>query len=118
MYGDVVAAARHSRGLTQTQLAAASGIEQANISAIERGHRLPSAATFHRLLHACGYELTASAGTRTIACPPPADDSIFDDLLRRGSDEPATVTSDMPIATRVRVLTAVLDAAEAVTRSR
>ena len=111
--------ARRSRCLTQVQLAEVSGIEQANISAIERGHRVPSAATLHRLLHACGYELTASAGRRMIVCPPPRGDQLFDDLLvGDAGDEPAIVTAETPMATRVSVLTAVLDATEAIVRGR
>ncbi len=118
MYGTFVGEARRSRGLTQAQLAAVSGVEQTNISAIERGHRVPSALTLHRLLHACGYELTASAGERSIGCPPPGGDELFEDLLRSRPDEPTIVGPATPIATRVKVLTAVLDAAEAVVRNR
>lgn len=119
MYGTVLTRARRARELTQVQLSAVSGIEQANISAIENGHRVPSAATFHRLLHACGFELIACAGNAVIACPPPPGDDLFDSLLVRSPrDEPPVVTRDTPTETRVRVLTAVLDAAEAVVRGR
>ena len=119
MYGALVADARRSRGLTQTQLAEISGVEQANISAIERGHRMPTAATLHRLLHACGYELTASAGERVLVCPPPDDDPLFTSLLAGSDlDEPPTVTSATPMRDRVRVLTSVLEAAEAQLRGR
>jgi transcriptional regulator with XRE-family HTH domain len=100
------------------QLATVSGIEQANISAIETGRRVPSAATLHRLLHACGFELTASAGEQEIACPPPGDDLFFGALLERGVEELPIVSRDTPMATRVRVLTGVLDAAEAIVRGR
>ena len=118
MYGSFVAAARRRRGLTQVQLAAISGIDQANISAIETGHRVPSAPTLHRLLHACGFELTASAGSQVVGCPPPEGDRFFGDLLTRSPlDEPAIVTNDTPMATRVRVLTAALDLTEAIVRS-
>jgi transcriptional regulator with XRE-family HTH domain len=119
MYGDLVAQARRARGLTQVELAAISGIEQANISAIENGHRVPGAATLHRLLHACGFELIAAAGGRVLACPPPEADPFFDALLTRTpGDEPPVVGRHAPMAVRSRVLTAVLDAAEAVVRSR
>lgn len=114
-----MAEARRARGLSQVELAAASGIEQANISAIENGRRVPSAGTLHRLLHACGFELTASAGPHLIACPPPAGDALFDGLLERTDlEEAPVVTRSTPMAIRVKVLTAVLDAAEAVVRGR
>jgi transcriptional regulator with XRE-family HTH domain len=119
MYGAFVAEARRARGLTQVQLAAISGVEQANISAIENGHRIPGAATLHRLLHACGFELIAAAGECVLACPPPDPDPLFDSLLTRvPGDEPPIVGRDTPMSVRSRVLTAVLDAAEAVVRSR
>ena len=119
MYGSLLLEARRSRGLTQVELAEVSGVEQANISAIERGHRVPSVSTFHRLLHACGYELTASAGPRTIPCPPPPGNQVVDDLLAATvGREPAVVTSSTPIATRVQVLNGVLDVAEAIVRAR
>ncbi len=119
MLGSFLATARRARGLTQVQLAETSGIEQANISAIETGRRSPSATTLQRLLHACGFELTASAGAQVIACPPPPYDELFEDLLRRGApDEPPIVTRDTPMATRIQVLHGVLDASEAIVRRR
>lgn len=117
-YGSFVEAARRSRGLTQRQVAEISGIEQANISAIENGRRVPSAVTLHRLLHACGYELTATAGDEVIGCRPPSDHPVVDDLFAQGVEEPQTITPDTPMAERVRVITAVLAAAEAAVRSR
>jgi transcriptional regulator with XRE-family HTH domain len=120
MYGELVADARRSRRLTQLQLAELSGIEQANISAIERGHRMPSAATLHRLLDACGYALAATAGTRVIRCRPPEDDPVLAQLLEGPSelDEPPVVTPATPMRERVRVLMSVLRAAEAQLRAR
>ena len=119
MYGTLVADARRQRGLSQTELADISGIEQANISAIERGRRMPSAATLHRLLHACGFELTARAGQRILACPPPPGDALLDSLLAANErDEAPLVTRHTPMSERVEVLTAVLGLAEAVVRSR
>lgn len=114
-----MADARRARGLSQTDLARISGIEQANISAIERGHRVPGTATLHRLLHSCGFELTAVAGHRVMALPPPDADDFFDALLDPSSAaEPPVVRPSTPMATRVQVLTAALDAAEAVVRAR
>lgn len=118
-FGSFVEAVRRSRGLTQRQLAEISGIEQSNISAIENGRRVPTAATLHRLLYACGFELTATAGERVIACPPPAGDPLVDDLFAVDAiDESPTVTPDTPLRERVRVLTAVLEASEAAMRGR
>jgi len=119
MYGTFLAEVRRSRGLSQTELANVAGIEQANISAIENGHRAPSAATLHRLLHACGFELTATAGARVLACPPPRGDELLDALLERSElEEPPIVTRATPMSERVEVLTAVLGLAETVVRSR
>ena len=119
MYGDLVRRARTQRGLTQHELAATSGIEQSNISAIENERRMPSAETLHRLLFACGFELAAVAGPRVIACPPPGPDPLGGD---RGDSEPPGeapgATSKTPLATRVRMINAALDAAEAVMRAR
>jgi transcriptional regulator with XRE-family HTH domain len=109
MYGDVVRRARTERGLTQQQLAGIVGVEQSNISAIENGRRAPTAETLHRLLLGCGFSLSAAAGSRTFALPAPDDIE-----LAEGPSEP----DDLPMATRVRVLTAALDAAEAIVRSR
>jgi transcriptional regulator with XRE-family HTH domain len=111
MYGDLVRRARRARGLTQSELAANAGVEQANISAIENERRLPSAATLHRLLHACGFELVASAGRHQVACGPPQGD---DDGPAPSCDEP----TDLTIDTRRRQLVAALDAAEAIVRAR
>jgi transcriptional regulator with XRE-family HTH domain len=119
MYGDLVRTARLERGLTQQQLAALAGIDQPNLSAIESGRRLPSAATLHRLLHGCGYRLTATAGHRVHALPPPVDDEVFHELLAPSDlDEAPVVTVRTPMRTRVAVINAVLDAADQTVRSR
>ena len=118
MYGALIRRARSERQLTQVELARVSGIEQANISAIETGRRLPSAETLHRLFAACGFELIAVAGPRMLALPPlpvdlPPDDHDFDP-----PDEPSLVTADTPPEVRARLLVAALDASEAILRSR
>ncbi|MDQ2650364.1 MAG: helix-turn-helix domain-containing protein [Actinomycetota bacterium] len=119
MYGAFIASVRRSRGLTQAQLAEVSGVQQSNISAIEQDRRQPSAATLHRLVHACGFELLASAGELVVACPPPVDDDLLVDLLVRGElDDEPLVTHRSPNETRVEVLTAVLEASEAAVRAR
>jgi transcriptional regulator with XRE-family HTH domain len=109
MYGEAVRRARTARGLTQVQLAEISGVEQSNISAIENGRRAPNAETLHRLLLGCGFTLSATAGHRSFALPAPDDLELV--------EAPAGAV-DLPMATRVRVLTAALDAAEAIVRSR
>ena len=52
-----VAAARALSGMSQKQLAAASGIDQSDISKIERGVANPSVATLERLAKALGGQL-------------------------------------------------------------
>lgn len=113
MYGEFVRRARASRQLSQSHLARISGVAQANISAIENDRRLPSAATLHRLLHACGYALEARAGDRSVRCAPPMDDH-----LERVVDAPPLTGPDTPIRTRVRLINAALDTAEAIVRAR
>ena len=56
--GAQLAAARKARGLTQPDLSALTGIQQAEISRIERGAGNPTAATLLRLADALGLRLT------------------------------------------------------------
>lgn len=56
--GAVLSTARKSASLTQTQLAELSGIQQAEISRIERGLANPTADTLLRLTNALGRKLT------------------------------------------------------------
>jgi len=112
----MVRRARSSRGLTQGQLADISGIEQANISAIENDRRAPTVETLHRLLTACGYELTATAGRRVLVLPLPGVDA--DGSGEQAPDEAPTITPDTPMAVRVRAINGVLDLAESIVRSR
>jgi ribosome-binding protein aMBF1 (putative translation factor) len=48
---------RHEQGLTQTQLAELSGIDQAEISRIERGQANPTTATLSALTKALGVDV-------------------------------------------------------------
>ncbi|MEA2826014.1 MAG: hypothetical protein QOG43_453 [Actinomycetota bacterium] len=116
MYGAIIRRARTSRGLTQSQLATISGIEQSNISAIENDRRVPTVETLHRLLASCGYELLAAAGTRVLAFP--VIDTDSDDLWAGTSDEAPAITPETPMAVRVQAINAVLDLAETIVRSR
>jgi transcriptional regulator with XRE-family HTH domain len=110
MYGKVVRQARRARGLTQTQLAEITGIEQTNISAIENDRRHPSAATLHQLLLGCGFELVAAAGDTVIGLPASPDDLP--------GDVPPEPVRELSPRTRARLVVSVLDAAEAIVRRR
>ena len=55
-----VVAARAAAGISQKQLAELSGIDQSDISKIERGIANPSVATLERIAKALGGELTVS----------------------------------------------------------
>jgi len=56
--GGLLAAARKARSLTQPALSELTGIQQAEISRIERGAGNPTAATLLRLADALGQKLT------------------------------------------------------------
>lgn len=56
--GAQLAAARRARGLTQPDLSALTGIQQAEISRIENGAGNPTAATLLRLADALGQRVT------------------------------------------------------------
>ena len=49
--------ARKQRGLTQAELADISGVNQANISRIERGDRLPNIYTLQKIANSLGLQL-------------------------------------------------------------
>ena len=113
MYGSFVRRVRESRGLSQEQLAEVAGIGQPNVSAYERDRRVPTADTLNRIVVACGYQLAATDGRRTIFCPLPAAGWFPDeDLPPPLPDDPSpaepAVTPDTPIDERVRLITAVL----------
>ena len=117
MYGDFIRSLRIARGMSQNDLAEVSGIPQPNISAIERDRRLPSIDSLNRLLVACGFELAAVAGEKVIHCPLPEVGWFPDEGLpgpESGDpvDEAPVLGPDTPIEERVRVITAVLDAAD------
>ncbi|MGI9032974.1 MAG: helix-turn-helix domain-containing protein [Acidimicrobiales bacterium] len=121
MYGTFLRAVREVRSLTQRELADVSGVRQSNISAIENGRRVPSADTLNRLVVACGFELTATAGSRTVHCPLPHGGWFPDEDLppRLPTDPPDSPPGLVPAASmeeRVRVITALLDAADATLR--
>ncbi len=56
--GAMVAEARRGKHLTQGALSALTGVQQAEISRIERGTGNPTAATLLRLAHALGQRVT------------------------------------------------------------
>ena len=119
MYGSFLRGIRESRGLTQHELAEVAGVSQPNISAIERGRRMPSLDTLNRIVTACGYELAAVAEDTAIYCPLPSvegwfpDDDIPPALPDDPPDEPPVITRNTPMRERLKVIDAVLDAASA-----
>lgn len=98
--------------MTQAELAHVSGVAQPNISAIENGRRTPSIDVLRRLLAGCGYTMIVHDGREVLVVPAAVEDA------GTSTAEPPTVTPHSPMAERVRVLTAVLDASEAVVRAR
>ena len=117
MYVDFIRSLRIARGMSQNDLAEVSGIPQPNISAIERDRRLPSIDSLNRLLVACGFELAAVAGEKVIHCPLPEvgwfpDEGLPGPESGDPGDEAPVLGPDTPIEERVRVITAVLDAAD------
>ncbi|MGI8492606.1 MAG: helix-turn-helix domain-containing protein [Acidimicrobiales bacterium] len=73
MYGAFIREMRRSRHLSQEALAGIAGISQPNLSAYERGRRIPSADTLNKLALACGYQLAATDGDKHIWCALPGD---------------------------------------------
>ena len=118
MYGAFVRQVREAAGLTQRDLAQISGIQQANISAIETGRRLPSADTLNRLLVASGFELGAVAGARILYCPLPKagwfpDEDVPSPGPGDPPDERPSVAAGIPFEDRAAIVAAVLEAADA-----
>lgn len=62
--GAAIATARQARALTQPQLSHMTGIQQAEISRIERGIGNPTAATLLRLAEALGQRLALLPASR------------------------------------------------------
>ena len=60
MVGNAVAAARAKKGLSQKELSKLSGIDQSDISKIERGIANPSVNTLNRLAEALDTKLSIS----------------------------------------------------------
>ena len=60
LVAQAVAAARAQSGLSQTQLSALTGIDQSDLSKIERGVSNPSVATLERIAKALGGHLSIS----------------------------------------------------------
>lgn len=106
MYGAFLREVRESRGLTQVQLAELVGIAQSNLSAYENDRRSPTLDTTNRLLVACGYELAADGGSRSIHCPLPKvgwfpDEDLPPRLPDDPPDEAPMVTAATPMAERL-----------------
>ncbi len=121
MYGSFVRALRQSVGLSQQQLAEMVGTSQPTLSAYEHDRKVPSADTLNRIAVACGYQLTASAGERSVPCPLPLagwfeDDNLpaADELDERlaEAERRGRMRHDAPRAERVAVVYEVLGLAE------
>lgn len=69
MVGNAVAAARAGKGLSQKELAAATGIDQSDISKIERGIANPSIGTLSRIAEALDAKLIVSIVAKSIEHP-------------------------------------------------
>lgn len=118
MYGAFLRELRESRGLSQGDLATVVGISQPNLSAYERDRRVPSADTLNRLVVACGYQLVARAGDRSVACELPRAGWFPDEgnpprLPDDPIDEAPTVDVNTTIQERAAVINAVLELASA-----
>ncbi len=73
--GALISAERQRTGMTQDELAAASGIDSSNIRAYENGRALPSVHTLVRLAEGLGTDPAALLdGIRSDMFPVPADD--------------------------------------------
>jgi transcriptional regulator with XRE-family HTH domain len=89
MYGDFLRQVRISRSLTQAELAGVVGISQPNLSAYENDRRSPTLDVLNRILVACGYQLVADGGSRSVRCPLPKVGWFPDeDLPPRLPDDP------------------------------
>lgn len=112
MYGDVVRRARLAAGLTQSELARISDIDQPNISAIEANRRDPTVDTLQRLLAGCGRALVAvgTAGSIPLPHPDDGDDELL--AMRTAPARPASA------AEANRMLMGALSVAEAVVRAK
>lgn len=62
MVAFAVSSARAQAGMSQTELSAATGIDQSDISKIERGVANPSVSTLSRIADALGAKLSVSIG--------------------------------------------------------
>lgn len=111
MYGSVVRRARLAAGLSQSELAAVSGIDQPNISAIEADRRQPTLDSLQRLLAGCGHSLVAVGTAGRIPLPHPDD---ADDLLAMRTSPTAPSSPEEAN----RMLMGALSVAEAVVRAK
>ena len=60
MVGNAVAAARAEKGISQKELSELTGIDQSDLSKIERGVANPSIGTLNRIAEALGAKLVVS----------------------------------------------------------
>lgn len=115
---------RRSRRVSQSELAAVVGTDQAVVSAYENDRRVPSAEMLNRLVVGCGYRLVATDDRgRHIPAPLPHVGWFPDEDLPQPDPadppaEPPTVGASATPREREAVLRAVLDTAVAVMEAR
>jgi transcriptional regulator with XRE-family HTH domain len=96
-YGRFLQEVRRSRLLSQSDLAATTGISQPNLSAYENDRRAPTIDVLNRILVACGYQLVADAGQARVRCPlPVAGWFPDDDLPPPLPDDPVAASEPAP----------------------
>ena len=100
--GQLIAAVRRRRGLTQLQLARRAGTSQPVVSAYEHGRRDPTFGTLSRLIEASGERLAIDARPHATDLPPSAS---AEEHARRLVDV-LSVADAIPVRRRRRVLDA------------
>jgi len=114
MYGAFLRSVRESRGMTQLEVGAITGIAQANISAYENDRQTPSIDIVNRIVTGCGYALKAVAGPTSIDLPLARGGWTPLEWLpeRLPSDPEETgvrTDSTMPMSERVAAIREILD---------
>jgi transcriptional regulator with XRE-family HTH domain len=117
MVSELLRNARAAAGISQAHLAALSGVAQPNISAFERGRRMPSAGNLQRLVEACGLDLVARSQDQLISA---RADAIGDDLWDAVLDDVHSSGPWQPLDPGVRAarVEATLQLADGIVRSR
>jgi transcriptional regulator with XRE-family HTH domain len=124
MYGAFLRRVRESRQLSQSELAAITGIPQPSLSAYENDRRAPTIDTLNRIVVGCGYVVEAVAGRERIACPLPRAGWFPDDAWRpdtgdaRAVAEPPTIGLDADPIERAEHVEQVLNLGDALREAK